>query len=103
MQIPSTGEGQTQGLFRQIHSAHVQDSSTVGQTGRSRRHSVDGVDIVGGQADQIQTLVARLQDVPSSRDEIVAEVRSRLEHGEYATRDAAERTAARILGSEATT
>ncbi len=103
MQIPSTGESQTQGLVRQIHSAHVSASSTVGQSSRSRPHSIDGVDVVGGQADKIQSLVARLKDEPSSREELVKEVRSRLEQGEYATRDAAARTAARILGQEATT
>jgi len=97
MQIPSTGDGRSTGLVRQVHSSHT-SAGAAAQTGNSRPLAVDGVEVVGRQADQIQSLVSRLKDVPASRDEVVEAVRSRLQQGDYETRDAAERTSARILG-----
>ena len=101
MQIPSTGDGRSSGPIHHVHSGHVQYAATARVSGRNSSHKVDGVEVVGGQADQIQALVTRLRDVPASRGEVVETVRNRLDQGEYTTRDAAERTAARILGRDA--
>jgi len=81
MQIPATGDGRATGQIRQVHASHVNARSAAQRSGRSQTPSVDGVDLVGGQADQIQTLVSRLKDVPASRDEVVEAVRSRLQQG----------------------
>lgn len=101
MQIPSAGDGRASSSIHHVHASHVQHTATTRPTGRNPQHKVDGVEVVGEQAEQIQLLVTRLQAVPASRENVVGTVRGRLDQGEYATRDAAERTAARILGRDA--
>jgi hypothetical protein len=51
---------------------------------------------ISGSAELIP-LLAGLEDVPEVREDLVEEVRQRLNRGEHLTRDAAERTAAAIL------
>ncbi|MCA9075321.1 MAG: flagellar biosynthesis anti-sigma factor FlgM [Planctomycetaceae bacterium] len=103
MQIPSTGDGSPSGPIQHVHSGHVRKGLGTHSQERSSSNEVGGVELVGGHAKQIQSLVSKLRDIPASRDEVVETVRGRLEQGEYTTRHAAERTAARILGSDAIT
>lgn len=103
MQVSSTGDGHSTGPIRQVHTAHAEGSAGAGKPARASSLNVDGVEVVGTQADKIGSLITKLKDIPSTREDVVTEVRVRLDQGEYVTRHAAERTAARILGSDAIT
>jgi hypothetical protein len=96
MQIHPGGNGPTVGL--PAHPASSAATVPASVRGTADERLIGGVKVVGGQANQLATLAARLKDVPTTRDDIVQQVRERTEQGHYLTRDAAERTAANILG-----
>ncbi len=97
MQIQQGGTGPTVGL--PASTSNALKTPTVSVRGNSDDPLVGGVEIVGVHADQLASLAARLKDVPDTRDDVVAQVRERIEQGQYSTRDAAERTAANIRGT----
>ncbi len=97
MQIQHGGTGPAVGL--PATTTNTSNTPTVSVRGNSGDRVVGGVEIVGVHADQLTSLAARLKDVPATRDDVVAQVRERIEQGQYSTRDAAERTAASLRGT----
>ncbi len=96
MQIQQGGPGPTVGL--PAATSNTPKAPAVSVRGNSGDPLVGGVEIVGAHADQLASLAGRLKDVPATRDDVVAQVRGRIEQGQYSTRDAAERTAASLRG-----
>lgn len=98
MQIHHGGTGPTLGGLP-AHLAHASGTVPASVRGTASEQRLSGVEIVGGHADQLASLAARLKEVPDTRQDIVRSVRERIDRGHYLTRDAAERTAASIRGT----
>ncbi|MBX3437248.1 MAG: hypothetical protein KF861_07155 [Planctomycetaceae bacterium] len=91
---------------------HQSGAGPVGIPARSANHSTPvspplrgaaagrhaGVEILGIRQEDLTSLAVRLKDYPATRDEVIEQVGERVEQGHYLTREAAERTAAGILG-----
>lgn len=58
-----------------------------------------GSSAVSSGASETVRLLGQLRAVPEIRTGLMEQVKTRLEHGAYLTRDAAEQTAAALLGS----
>lgn len=60
-------------------------------------HMRDAEESLHVQSAKVTQLVSDLQQLPDVRDAVVSDVLTRLNNGEYLSRDAAEQTAAAIL------
>ena len=97
MQIPNSGNPK-------VGPLSVPDSvDKLGAKSDSNGLRIDNATTAAtAQSRELATLLSKLQETPKVRDEVVAAAKDRLSTGAYLTRDAAERTAQAILGSNTT-
>ncbi len=79
-------------------AAGTRDGSGVAAQSASSPSSSD-VDLSAAVSSDVSALLERLRTLPEVRAERVADVAGRLARGEYLTRQAAEQTAATLVGS----